>query len=224
MNRRAHSGEDGSFARDAGNQTAKAAVLVVVAVIIGVLLLRHTGTTSVSKTNNAANHKAAGIPTTTVNPNPTTSTSSVPPIPPASIKVLVLNGVASTQPLAGNLSKKLQTSPGYNTLAPDDATSKVTASAIYAVTAQYLPSATTLATSLGLPSSVVLSGVPATAPVPTKERTIANILVVIGPDLVSAAGGSGSGSSSSTTSSGSTGSGTTGSGSSTTSTTRGTTG
>ncbi len=199
MNRRAHSGDDSSFARDAGSQTAKAAVLVVVAVIVGILLLRHTGTTSVTRTvSGASSHKATGIPPTTINPHPTSTTVTTPPIAPGNVKVLVLNGVSSTQPLAGNLSKQLQTA-GYNTLAGDNATAKVTASAIYAVSSQYLSAASTLAGTLGLATSSVVNGLPTSAPVATRERTIANVVVVIGPDLATKAAGTTTGSSASTT-------------------------
>jgi hypothetical protein len=152
-------------------------------VVVSVALLRHTGTSSIAATATSAHHAASTtLPRSVAT---TTTTTTIPPPPAASIKLQVLNGVESTQPYALQFSKRLQTSPGYNTLAGDNATSKVLASTIYAVTPQYLSAAYALANTLGLSSSAVENGLPASAPVLAKERTIANLILVVGPDLIS---------------------------------------
>jgi hypothetical protein len=96
----------------------------------------------------------------------------------------VLNGVG-TGTLAGQWSAKLKANPGYNTLAPDDATAKVAASMIYVLTPGYLPEANALAAAVGLPASAVNPTIPAplSAPIRATERTIANLVLVVGPDL-----------------------------------------
>ena len=116
-------------------------------------------------------------------PSPTTSTTLV---PVADIKLQVLNGVL-TGSLAGQWSAKAN--PGYDTLAPDNATMKVPASAIYIVTPGYEEEANALAATVGLPSSAVNKAVPppASAPIPAADRTKANLVLVVGFDLAGTA-------------------------------------
>jgi len=180
VNRRAHTGDDGSFARDAGTQTGKAVIVIVVVVIIGYLVLHR------SPTSNVATSTTHHV-TTTASATSTTSTT-VALIPPSQVKLQVLNGVL-VGPLASDLSKKLQASQGYDTLAPDNATAKVASSEIYAVTPSYLPEARALASALDLPSSAVsaTSPPPSSAPILPKELTNANLVLIIGPDLASQA-------------------------------------
>lgn len=165
--------------REGGTQTGKAIVVIVVMLVLGWIVLRH-GTSSTPTAVSSTNRTAASATTTTVPPPPTTL------VPPASIKVQVLNGTGSGS-LASQFTTKLKTSPGYNTLAPDDATSKVTTSAIYVMTPGYLPEAYALATAVGLPASAINTTIPAptSAPIPTSERSKADIVLVIGPDLAS---------------------------------------
>lgn len=161
---------------DGGTQTGRAILLIVVVMVLGWIVLRH----GPSSSGPSAQRTAATVTTTTV---PTTTTTLV---APASIKVQVLNGTGSGN-LAGQWSSKLKTTAGYNTLAPDDATSKVTASAIYVITPGYVPEAYALATAVGLPPSAVNTTVPApsSAPIPTSERSKADLVLVVGPDLAS---------------------------------------
>jgi uncharacterized membrane protein YgcG len=219
--------DDGSFAQEARTQTLKAVILIVVAVLVAVLLLHRQPSSS---TTVATKPKA---PVTTA-PVPTTPTTTPVTIPPAQVKVLVLNGTLKGS-LAGDLSTKLKASPGYNTLIPDNTTTAVTTSTVYAVTSQYTAEAQAIASQLGLPASQVVTNLPANVPIARAEQTEANVIVVIGPDLApkvsgtssssSSSGSSSSGSSSSgSSSSGSSSSGSTGSSSSsgsTTTTTRG---
>lgn len=161
-------------------------VLLLVAVIVAVVLLRHVGTTTTSSTA-PRSHATTSVPSATTVPASTTTTSTVPAIPPSQIKLLVLNGTLAGT-LAGDTSKRLAANPGYNTLAPDNTTAKVTADAIYAVTPQYIPAAQALAATVGLPASAVQTSVPPTAPIHASERTIANLILVIGPVLAAKAG------------------------------------
>ena len=183
---------DGPPARDPGTQTVKAVVVTVVAVLIAVLVLHHHAGSS-----NAA-VPAGSTTRTTKPPNSTPSTTSVtgisttttttPPVSPHEIKLQVLNGVG-TGNYSSEFSTKLHTTPGYNTLAPNNATAAVQASSIYIVTPGYLPEAKILATTLALPASVIVQTTPppSTAPIPAADRTAADLVLVVGPDLVSKA-------------------------------------
>ncbi|MHB1536320.1 MAG: LytR C-terminal domain-containing protein, partial [Acidimicrobiales bacterium] len=148
MSQRAHNSGDGSFARDAGTQTGKAVALVAVLVLVGILLLHHTGSTKVAT--------GGGVPgghhTTTTSQATTTTTV----VAPSTIKLQVLNGVLSGA-LAGEWSNKLREGAGYNTLAPDNATAKVASSQIYVVTPGDLPAAEQLAALIGLTPAAVVS-------------------------------------------------------------------
>jgi hypothetical protein len=168
--------------RDGGIHAGKAALVIGVAVLIGVLVLHHKTSPTTASTGSS---RAAAAPTTTVAPATTTTT---PAIPPSSIKLQVLNGTGSGS-LASQWATKLRTSPGYDTLAPDDTTSRVTQSAIYVETPGYLPEAYALATTVGLSPTAVNTTIPApaSAPIPTSERSKANLVLVIGPDLATRA-------------------------------------
>lgn len=171
----------GGFGRDAGTQTGRAVMLIAVAVVVAVLLLRHAP----ASTSGAAAATTAPAATTTVPHGTTTTPTTQALISPSQITLQVLNGASPTQPLAGKFSTQLKASPGYRTLAPNNATAQVPASLIYVVTAGYGPEADALAKTLGLSTSAVQSSIPTGAPVPTADRTTANLVLVIGPDLAS---------------------------------------
>jgi hypothetical protein len=109
-------------------------------------------------------------------------------IPPSSIKLQVLNGTGSGQ-LATQWSNKLKANPGYNTLAPADATTTVPKSEIFIVTPGYQREADALATTVGLTAAAINPTIPppASAPIPSTARANANLVLVIGPDLASTA-------------------------------------
>lgn len=178
---------DGGFAgREGGVHTLKAAVLIVVLVAVGVAVLARSKPTHSTAAATAATHSTA---TTAPPPAPTTpSTTTAPPVPPSQVKVQVLNGLL-TGSLAGQWTTKLHTRFGYVTEPADNATSRVTASAIYVLTQGYVPEAMALASSVGLPASAVNTTFPPpqSAPIPTRERTTANLVLVIGPELASSA-------------------------------------
>jgi hypothetical protein len=179
-----HSAADSSAGREGGSQTFKALAVVAVAVVVGVLILHRTSSSSPSGAHatTTAHHSTS----TTTAPPATSSTvpaSTVAVRPPSSVKLRVLNGVL-TGNLAGQMSAKLAANPGYNTLAPDNATRKVLTSSIYVVTPGYGPEALALAQTLGLASTgIVTAPPPANAPIPTADLNGANLILIIGPDL-----------------------------------------
>jgi LytR cell envelope-related transcriptional attenuator len=167
-----------------GIHTLKALVLIVVVVLIGWAVLDHT--TKPSHASAAATSPTTAPPSATT--VPATPTTTVAVIPPSQIKLQVLNGVGSGQ-LAAEWSNKLKTNPGYNTLAPNDATTTVAKSEIYIVTPGYLREADALAVTVGLTSASInpTAPPPASAPIPASARSAANLVLVIGPDLAGTA-------------------------------------
>jgi LytR cell envelope-related transcriptional attenuator len=165
-----------------GVHTLKALVLIVAVVLIGWAVLHHT-TKAHSPTPSASSPTTATTAPTTV-PGRATTTTTVALIPPSSIKLQVLNGVGSGQ-LATEWSNKLKADPGYDTLAPADATATVPASRIYIVTPGYQREAQALATTVGLTAAAIVATAPppASAPIPSTARTNANLVLIIGPDL-----------------------------------------
>jgi hypothetical protein len=158
--------------------------VIVAVLVVGWLVLRHGSSSTGSATTTT--HAAARSSTTSSTAPATTTTVAL--IPPSSIKLQVLNGVGSGQ-YSTQWSNKLKANPGYNTLAPADATAKVATSVIYIITPGYLPEAQHLAAVVGLPATAVDPTIPApaTAPIPAHARAAANLVLVIGPNLTSTA-------------------------------------
>jgi len=169
-----------------GSQTLKAVVVIVVIVAVGWLVLDKSSTSTTRTAGSpTTKHSSHGSTSTTLSGIPTTT---IPLIPSQSIKVQVLNGVG-TGNLASEWSTKLKSRFGYDTLAPDNATTTVTASEIYVMTVGYGPEADLLASRIGLPASVVNPTIPAPATVPIKssERAAPNLVLVVGPNLAGSA-------------------------------------
>lgn len=178
------SGPEGPPPRDPGTQTVKAVVVTVVAIVITLVVLFHAkgnGSASAS-TGGTAGHGT----TTTTAPvtGPTTTSTTLPPVTPQNIRLQVLNGVGSGN-YSGEWSTKLHANPGYNTLAPNDATHTVASSQIYIITAGYLPEAKALARAVSLPTSAIVTATPppSTAPIPANNLSNADLVLVVGPDL-----------------------------------------
>lgn len=170
---------------DANVNWAKALAVIVVLVIIGVFVLSKSGKpTKTGVATSHTTHSTSTIPTSTVPPSTTTTTL----LPVSQVKLQVLNGVL-TGSLAGQWTAKLKSNPGYTTEPADNATARVAASIIYVLTPGYQPEARALATTVGLSVTAVDTTVPppSTAPIPASERTTANLVLVIGPDLASSA-------------------------------------
>lgn len=164
---------------------------MVIALVIGWLLLAQvpkSGHTAASTVTTTAGHhatppvskKKASKSTTS---SSTTSTTVAAPAP-SSLKVVVLNGCGLTG-VAGDYTNELS-SDGYHMLAANNATSNVTSSQIYVVTAADAAGAAPLAKTLGLASSAIVPApVPSTAPIPSVylQTSMVDLVVVIGPDL-----------------------------------------
>ncbi len=168
---------------EAGASSAAGLVLVAVLLVVGILVLSKSGGTTHATATAVTKPKKAA--TTTTVPAPTTTTTTV---PPSQVKVQVLNGVLVGE-LATQWSAKLKAGYGYLTEPPDNATSKVATSVIYVLTPGYTPEADVLAQEIGLTSAAVDTTVPppASAPIPATERSTANLVLVIGPNLVAGA-------------------------------------
>jgi hypothetical protein len=171
---------------EGGIHTAKAVALIAVLALIGIVVL--------AKSTPSAGSKGASSHSTTTRTTLSTSSPthvSVPPttvVPPANVKLQVLNGVGSGS-YSGLWSAKLKANPGYNTLPPADAPTVVASSEIFVITPGYQAEARALATTVGLPASAINPSVPppATAPITVSSRTNANLVLVVGPDLTSTA-------------------------------------
>ena len=158
---------------------ARGAALVVVAVVIGLFLLRHGLDTSEAVTNSGRPTSQGSTHTTEKGGGTTTTT--VAPRKPAQVPTIVLNdsGVAG---VAGKYSKAL-TAAGYqltnlggaNADAPGDA---ATTSVFFAP--GFKAEAAAVAKALGAPASVVPAALPTTPPGPIAS---ADVVVVIGTDL-----------------------------------------
>jgi LytR cell envelope-related transcriptional attenuator len=166
---------------EGGAQTLKAVLVIVVVILIGVAVLHRSGKPVAASSSSTVppttahgatqpNHPATA--TTTTVPAPTTTTTLV---PVSSVKLTVLNGTGISG-VAKKWSDKLRASPGYDTLAPDNATKNVTASEIYVITPGY--EATAVNPTVPAPAS---------APIPAGDRQAANLVLVIGPDLAAKA-------------------------------------
>jgi len=170
-------------AQPAQGSVARGVVLVVVAVVIGLVLLRDddSGTTQV-----AVGTDGAGEVDDTADPGDdtgddatSTTTTTAAPRPPSEVKVLVANG-SGTDGAAGGATDALE-ALGYVTGTPANA-ERVPATVIY-FTDGYQPEAEALAEAIGAAAATV-TPMPAVAPV--DDLQLANILVVIGPDLAAA--------------------------------------
>jgi hypothetical protein len=185
VNRGRHAAADGSFERSAGGAMLRGALLLAVAVLLGVVLLN---TFDTGKDPFAEGLVAADRQTTTTPPpeeaEPTTTTSAPPPPTsaplraPAQVRVLPLNGT-TVNGLGARLADQLKQA-GFNVLAADDASRKpVATSAVYS-TPGFEAEARDIASRLGLQPNAVQAGTP-----PASQQALrgANVIVVAGTDL-----------------------------------------
>ncbi|MGH9152244.1 MAG: LytR C-terminal domain-containing protein [Acidimicrobiales bacterium] len=180
MRRAGHAAQDGSFGRSAGMAAGRGAVLLAVAVILGVVLLNAADDPGPDRVATGASGDdedgSAGATTTTL---PPTTLATVPPRPPAEVKVLSTNGTA-VKGVAGRARDILQ-EQGYNVLAPTDA-QRATASNVFFTSAEFEREAHAVASALGLPPTAV-APYPASPPVPVADAKGANVVLVVGPEL-----------------------------------------
>lgn len=179
------SGPEGGPPRDPGTQTVKAVVVTAIAIALALIVLFHAkGNGAASAATGSTSHKTGTTTTTIGVTGPTTTATTLPPVTPANVRLQVLNGVGSGN-YSTQWSNKLRANPGYDTLAPNDATHTVASSQIYIITAGYLPEAKALAAAVKLPVSAIVTATPppSTAPIPANDLSAADLVLVIGPDL-----------------------------------------
>jgi LytR cell envelope-related transcriptional attenuator len=164
-------------------QIGKAIVLIVVAVLVAVLVLHHvnSGGATTSTGGNTSTSTTTTVAKTGKHKKPPKKKAK-PLVAPSKIKLQVLNGLQSGS-LAGNLSTKLKSKPGYETLPANNTTVADTTSEIYVVTPGYYREAKVLAAAVGLSDKSIHRGVPKTAPVPPGVTANANLVLVIGTSL-----------------------------------------
>lgn len=166
-------------APQAQGSVVRGAVLVAVAVVIGVLLLRDddAGVAAVAVGTDTPSADVGGDDDADATASTTTTAALR---PPAQVKVLVANG-SGVNGAAGTTTDELE-ALGYVTGTPTNA-ERVPATVVY-FTAGFEAEAAALAEALGAPvTSVVM--MPAVAPV--DDLQLSNVLVVVGPDIASAA-------------------------------------
>jgi len=145
----------------------RAAIVVVLFVVVVSYVL-----------NDATGHygrRHRGAATTTTLPARTSTTTTT--IARSSVKVQVANG-SSTAGMATTVTQQLQTL-GWDTLPPVNASSQVSASAVYYATNRK-PQALEIASELKLTASAVQ---PLTTSVPVANASGDDVVVVVGPDL-----------------------------------------
>lgn len=151
---------------------------MVIAVVIGILLLRDddSATTQVAVGSDTAADVDGGDGDDADATSTTTTTAA--PRPPSEVKVLVANG-SDTDGAAGGATDALE-ALGYVTGTPTNA-ERVQSTVVYHTTG-FEAEAEALATAIGAPAGSVTE-MPAVAPV--DDLQLANVLVVLGPDLAS---------------------------------------
>jgi LytR cell envelope-related transcriptional attenuator len=153
----------------------RAAIVLALFVVAVVLLLGVIHPTTNSATGSTTPTTQSSTSTTT--PPAHSSTTTTTTTPPSQVPVLVANASGVTGAAAAISS---QLAPGgWDLLAPVNASTDVPASHVYYLTGQQA-SATTIATSLGIPAASVL---PYSAAVPVSTIGTAQVVVVAGPDL-----------------------------------------
>ena len=178
MRRGRQAADDGSFARSVGVHTARGALLIGIAVLLGLILLQKvdTGKGSSSRLRAATDETVA---TTTSIPRATTTTR-----PPSAVKVLVANGT-KTDGMGGS-AQRLVAQAGYNALAAVSATPAAIAAqrqTMVYYAAGYDTEARKVGQLLGLGANLPpISPMPASLPV--SDLKGANVLLVVGPDYV----------------------------------------
>ncbi len=151
----------------------KGAVLVAIAVVIGLVLLRDDSSSTAQVSVGAADDPAVSADPDTTS---STTTTTVALRAPAAVKVLVANG-SGVNGAAGTKTTDLE-ALGYVTANPTDA-ERVTATVIY-FTDTYQPEAEALATAIGADPAAVT---PLPTPAPVDDTQLSNLIVVLGPDL-----------------------------------------
>lgn len=165
-------------------QPVRAAAVVLVSLGVGVAVLARMGgapVASSSTTTTTVPTASTGSTTTTVATTvPTTTTTTM---PPAKVTVLVLNG--GTVFHAALYFQTELSAAGYDTLAPNDATSETNKlTQIFVVDPAARGNAVAIAGLLkASPSSVMVPSATNDASVPSSMLQAADVIVVVGADI-----------------------------------------
>ncbi|MHB8682253.1 MAG: LytR C-terminal domain-containing protein [Acidimicrobiales bacterium] len=159
-------------------------ILVVVAIVLGALLMPSAARAPLATAGAESAAGGTNQPTTTLPPATTTTaapttTTTAPRLSPGSVSVLVANGT-NTNGAAAAVTSFLA-GKGFSTLHAVDALTTVHASQIYAVNGAN-SAAAAVAAALGLTSTSIEAN---SMPVPVSSTGGANVVVIVGPDLVS---------------------------------------
>lgn len=164
---------------------AKGAILVGVALVVGLFLLRDDSATTAqvtvgNDTGSDVNDPAdgSGSDDGSGDDGSTSSSTTVPVRAPAEVKVLVANG-SGINGAAGAETTNLE-ALGYVTATPTNA-ERVPNTVVY-YTAGYEREAAQLADALGLAETAVAS---LPTPAPVDDLQLSNLLIIVGPDTAS---------------------------------------
>ena len=186
-----HAAADGSFGRSAGGAAGRGIVLLAVALLIGILLLNATdaeppGTRVTTEPPGAAGDDGGDAADGAGDGGAAASTTLPPttlaPRAPREVKVIVVNA-SGVKGAAGKASDMLKP-PGYNVLAPTNASNSE--SAVY-FTPGYDADAAAVAAVLGFPAPTVK---PLPTPPPIPDSKGAHVVVMVGRDQGSRFGAS----------------------------------
>lgn len=174
MRRPRHAADDGSFGRSTGMAAGRGAVLLAVAVVLGIVLLNAADDTPTGvSAGGSATTSTTGRTSTTAAP---TTIATLPQKTPAEVKLIAGNGT-DVKGVARKATDELKAA-GYNVLSPVDAP-KVPVSAVYYV-GEYSREAAAVAAQLGLPATTVA---PVPTPPPLADSRGANVVLIVGPEL-----------------------------------------
>ena len=167
-----------------GLNVGRAALLIVVALVIGVFVLNQGDDVPSASSFDLPTNTTVDLPDLT---SPTTvaraasSPTTLATRAPSSFKSIAINAT-NTSGVAAKATTRLTTA-GYNALAPGDATASVkanTKSSLVMYAAGFQREAAVVASLFGLPASAV---VPITVPPPSTSVKDASIVVLVGPGL-----------------------------------------
>jgi hypothetical protein len=176
-----HAAEDGSFTRSAGVAAGRGALLLLVAVVIGIVLLNKTDTTSVTTVKQTNTTVKPGRTATTTSTIPTTTTLAA--HDSATVKVLPVNG--TTTGGVGARAKDALLAARYNALAPTDSKNKPVKTTVIFFAPGYEGDAHLIATLLNItnPNIQPMPAVRTNIAVNTANADAANVIVVVGEDI-----------------------------------------
>ncbi len=176
MRRPDHAAGDGSFGRSAGMAAGRGAVLLTVAVILGIVLLNVADDPPPDRVTASSSEENDEPATASTSIAPTTTVATVPLRAPKDVKVLAANGT-TVKGVARKVTDQLKAA-GYNVLAPTDSQRASTSSVYF--TGDFEREARAVAESLGLPATVVVA---LPTPPPVTDSRGASVIVVVGAEL-----------------------------------------